>query len=259
MQSAIEWNVRFTQQARWTEQIRRALYDGLGLEKARRGLEVGCGTGVISEEIRRIGQAEIHGIDLQWDFLHFGLNAHPNLHLAQANAFQLPYEENLFDFSFCHYFLLWAADPLMAIKEMYRVTRAGGVVCALAEPDYGGRMDYPLELAAIGKKQGLALKRQGADPEIGRTLGHLLRAAGLIEVRTGLLGGQWGSPRPEEEIQSEWDILANDLDGLILPEEMHTYQALDAAAWQAGERVLYVPTFYAWGFVPGLPVTHTAN
>ena len=259
MQSPLEWNLRFTQQARWTEQVRRVLFDGLGLEKARRGLEVGCGTGVISEEIFRTGQAKIHGIDLRWDFLHFGQNAHPALHLAQANAFHLPFETSIFDFSFCHYFLLWAADPLMALYEMRRVTRAGGVVFALAEPDYDGRIDYPLELAAIGEKQGQALRRQGADPGIGRKLGHLFHSAGLIQVQTGVLGGQWGPTRPAEEIQSEWDMLSNDLAKMISPEELRTYQDQDAAAWQAGERILYVPTFYAWGYVPGLPVTNIGN
>jgi len=255
MRSVLEWNIRFNQQARWTAQVRRVLFDGMGLVNARRGLEVGCGTGVVSEEIRRTGQAEIHGIDLRWDFLRFGQNAHPELRLTQANAFRLPFDQAFFDFAFCHYFLLWATDPLLALNEMRRVTRPGGVVFALAEPDYGGRIDYPLELAPAGQMQRAALKQQGADPDIGRRLAHLFRSAGLIQVQTGVLGGQWGSPISPEEIQSEWEVLTNDLTGSLSPEEMRTYRDQDSAAWQAGERVLYIPTFYAWGFVPGLPLT----
>ncbi len=255
MRSVLEWNIRFSQQARWTEQVRRVLFDGLGLENARRGLEVGCGTGVVSEELRRTGQAKIHGIDLRWDFLRFGQNAHPELRLAQANAFHLPFDTRVFDFSFCHYFLLWVADPLLALNEMRRVTHPGGAVFALAEPDYGGRIDYPLELAAAGQMQGEALRRQGAAPDIGRRLAHLFHSAGLIQVQTGVLGGQWGSPISPEEIESEWDVLTNDLAGFITPEAMRSYRDQDRTAWQAGERILYIPTFYAWGFVPGMPLT----
>jgi hypothetical protein len=70
-----------------------------------------------------------------------------------------------------------------------------------------------------------------------------------------VLGGQWGSALHSKEIQSEWDVLANDLANIISSEELQAYQVRDAAAWQAGVRILYIPTFYAWGYVPGLPVT----
>lgn len=259
MRTALEWNLRFKQQARWTEQVRRVLFDGLMLENARRGLEVGCGTGVVSEAFRLSGQAEIYGIDLRWDFLKFGHSAHPLLHLAGANVFHLPFNEGLFDFVFCHYFLLWIDNPLLALSEMCRVTRPGGVVFALAEPDYAGRIDFPLELAETGRKQSAALRRQGAEPDIGRRLGGMFHSTGLVQVQTGVLGGQWGAARPMEEIESEWEILRDDLEGILSPEEMRAYQKLDAAAWQAGTRILYIPTFYAWGYVPGLPVTHTGS
>ncbi len=252
MRSTLEWNLRFTHQARWTEQIRRVLFDGLGLENARRGLEVGCGTGVITEDMRRTGQAVIHGIDLRRDFLQYGHNAHPLLRLSQADAFHLPFGDGVFDFTFCHYFLLWAADPLLALNEMRRATRPGGVIFALAEPDYGGRIDYPAELAAVGQKQSQALRQQGADPEIGRKLAQLFHSAGFIQIQAGVLGGQWGTPLTAEAMDSEWNVLADDLANFISPQQLRIYRDRDAAAWQAGERILYIPTFYAWGFVPGM-------
>ncbi|PIV25986.1 MAG: SAM-dependent methyltransferase, partial [Anaerolineae bacterium CG03_land_8_20_14_0_80_58_20] len=36
---------RYTQQARWTRDLRAYLFDKAGLRDARRVLEVGCGTG----------------------------------------------------------------------------------------------------------------------------------------------------------------------------------------------------------------------
>jgi len=75
---------------------------------------------------------------------------------------------------------------------MRRVVKPGGWVVALAEPDYGGRIDYPDQLSALGWKQASALSAQGADTNAGRKLAGWLAETGLKGIQTGLLGGQWG-------------------------------------------------------------------
>ena len=77
---------------------------------------------------------------------------------------------------------------------MRRVVQPGGWVAALAEPDYGGRIDYPDALAALGWKQAAAVHAQGADIYAGRKLAGWLGQAGLKDIQVGLLGGQWGAP-----------------------------------------------------------------
>ena len=42
-------------------------------------------------------------------------------------------------------------NPLQALDEMKRVTRPGGHVLILAEPDYTHRIDFPDELEYLGK------------------------------------------------------------------------------------------------------------
>lgn len=242
-----DWHSRFLQQARWSEQVRRFLFAQFHLEKARRGLEVGCGTGAIADAFQTWSQANIHGVDIRADFLEFARLTFPHLYLVRANGLQLPYADRSFDFSFCHYFLLWVADPLQAIKELQRVTRPGGAVLALAEPDYGGRIDYPEPLAEIGRLQAQALRAQGAETEMGRRLACLFHTAGLQDVHAGVLGGVWGTPPAAEEIESEWSMLSSDLVGEVPISLLKDYRCQDLAAWQKGERVLYIPTFYAWG------------
>ena len=66
---------------------------------------------------------------------------------------------------------------------------------ACAEPDYGGRIDYPDELSEIGRLQMMSLARQGANPQVGRKLKAILREAGIREVEVGILGGQWKNRR----------------------------------------------------------------
>ena len=69
MLTPTDWHDRFTRQSRWTAQVRRFLYDGLNLSQAKRGLEVGCGTGVIAADLAKLGVANMVGIDLRADFL----------------------------------------------------------------------------------------------------------------------------------------------------------------------------------------------
>ena len=161
----------------------------------------------------------------------------------------MPYAANSFDILVCHYFLLWVNDPALVLSEMVRVADHGAVIIALAEPDYGGRIDYPEALSTLGDWQQASLLSQGADAHMGRKLRALFSRAGLERIETGVLGGQWKGPPSAKERDSEWLMLENDLGGFIQEETIEALRESEQAAWEAGERVLYVPTFYAVGRV----------
>ncbi|MBA7549686.1 hypothetical protein ES705_42179 [subsurface metagenome] len=54
---------QFKRQAQWTKGFRNNIYRQIGLLNAKRILEVGCGTGVITKEIRKKCSAKITAID----------------------------------------------------------------------------------------------------------------------------------------------------------------------------------------------------
>ena len=247
--NAGDWHRRFTLQARWTEQIRLYCERQLTLERCRRILEAGCGTGVICSNLQHTTGAEVFGLDIRQDFLSYARFINPAGIFIRGDALCLPFVPDSFDCAVCHYFLLWVRDPIAALAEMRRVVQPGGWVIALAEPDYGGRIDYPDQLSALGWKQAAALRAQGADTEAGRKLAGWLAQAGLKEIQVGLLGGQWGAPPSEEDRESEYEMIQADLSGSTSPVEVAKLLNLDAAAWRKGERILYVPTFYGWGKV----------
>ncbi len=244
------WHRRFSQQARWTEEIRRFVVQQTHLDRAQRILETGCGTGAVLGSMQRLLPAvRFFGVDLRLDYLRQARSSAPESRLAAADAAALPAVNGSFDAAICHYFLLWVKDAPAILAEMKRVTRPGGAVIALAEPDYGGRIDYPLPLAELGRLQGQALQAQGADPNLGRKLSALFHQAGFTDVHTGLLGGQWNEAPAFEAWESEWAVLQADLEHVVSRERLDALRSLDAAAWQKGERILFVPTFYAWGKV----------
>ncbi len=242
------WHERFVQQAGWTKELRQYLYRRAGMEKARRILEVGCGTGAILQELEDGGL--VCGLDRFRPHLTQAARHSPSARLAEGDAHHLPYPGGAFDLSLCHFLLLWVDDAARVIREMARVTRRGGAVLALAEPDYGGRIDYPEELAVIGKWQMEALRRQGADPLIGRKLNDIFHQAGLQAIETGLLGGQWSEAPARTEWEMEWQVIAADLTpDPGKAETIDLLKQLDHSAWERGARVLFTPVFYAWGIV----------
>jgi SAM-dependent methyltransferase len=244
------WHDRFLQQARWTSELRGSLLERLSYTQAHRVLEVGCGTGVILSSLAQLGgKAQRFGLDIDPVYLSFAAGYTPSATLTQGDAHHLPFARDSFDIVICHFLLLWVDDPQQAVNEMRRVAHRSGWILAFAEPDYGGRVDYPEALVELGERQEAALRRQGADTRLGRKLSTLFNSAGLKKVETGVLSGRWhGAPSPQEW-EEEWAVLEADLASEIAPEELSRLKLLDAAAWQKGERTLFVPTFYAIGQV----------
>ncbi len=249
--SVQEWHQRYVAQTRWTRAIASYLFAKFNLPESSLALEVGCGTGAALREILQPHHLRCFGVDINIEYLTFARQNLSETRLTQADAHHLPIANHSFDLTFCHFLLLWVSEPAAVLEEMVRVTRHGGIVLALAEPDHGSRIDFPPELSILGKWQLESLQQQGADPTLGRQLRALFSKSGLIDAEAGILGGEWSSKFDLSDFESEWEVLQSDLaednDKLSL---LTTLKMIDSNASQNGERVLFVPTFYAWGRVP---------
>jgi ubiquinone/menaquinone biosynthesis C-methylase UbiE len=242
----MNWHERYTQQARWTQDLRNYLFDKAGLTNASRILEVGCGTGAVLSSMRT--PAALYGLDIVAEALTEAKIHTPGANLVRGDALSLPYPDFTFDITFCHFLLLWVDNPSRAAREMARVTRPGGSVLALAEPDYSQRVDKPESLAPLGKWQADALHRQGADPSFGARLAATFAQAGIDVIEAGTIQrSESETPRQDREI--EWAVVEADLAGSIPDADLQKMKILDEKAWARGERVLYVPTYFAWGRV----------
>jgi SAM-dependent methyltransferase len=252
----MDWHSRFLQQAVWTRVLRAYLFERARLQDARRVLEVGCGTGAILSGL--VTSAVVHGLDLDSLRLVEARKHAANSMLACGNALALPYPPGVFDITYCHYLLLWVKQPSLVLSEMKRVTRPGGAVLALAEPDYTSRVDKPEALVPLGHWQAESLKRQGADPGLGKRLAGLFIEAGIVPIETGPIRGGFRISLHGQGMETlvtpaeralEWKVLEADLADSVPEKEIQRMRILDEQAWERGERVLHVPTYFAWGVV----------
>lgn len=240
----LDWDRRFREQAGWTQSARQYLFSQIKLDPGARVLEVGCGTGAVLPDLT--SDIAVHGLDINFEYLTIAQKGTQSPHLACGDAAHLPYANSIFSAVYCHFFLMWV-DAAAALAEMLRVAKPGGWLLALAEPDYGGRIDYPDELSEIGRLQADSLWRQGAQPEMGRRLAGFFHQAGVQDVRTGVIGAEWTGKQGQFDRQSEWQVIRSDLNNIVDENELIRLQQLDEDAWNMGERVLFVPTFYACG------------
>lgn len=247
--SLTEWHQRYTQQGKWTEQIRQYLFAKAHLDLKDKILEVGSGTGAILDLLFEGNFKNLFGIDINYTSLAFAQDRTADYHLTQADGYRLPFPDNTFSLVYCHYLLLWLENPTAMLIEMARVTKSDGFVLALAEPDHEARIDYPPPLDALGGLQTQALAKQGVDVQFGRKLGGFFQAAGLTDLETGILGAQWSTEMTNEVDKTEWRTLQSDLARKLTAEHLSDYRDVEVRARKQGNRVLFIPTFYTKGQV----------
>jgi len=242
-----DWHKRYLRQSQWTKDIRRHLFGKREPKSGERVLEVGVGTGAVASQVAADYQCRVVGIDIAFDSLCFARSLFHPCDCIQADARLLPFPNSAYTITYCHYVLMWVRHPVTVLAEMRRVTQSGGYVIALAESDYAARIDFPPPLDKIGRLQTQSLEGQGADIQMGRKLGHLFHETGFSEIEVGILGSQWCTRISQDIDETEWDALHSDIGNTVINEELANYRKLDAYARKKGERVLFIPTFYAVG------------
>jgi len=172
---------------RWSRLVAREFVAWLGVAGGAAWLDVGCGTGALSQTVLEAADpAAVVGIDPSLGFLaHARARLAGPARLVVADARRLPLADARMDAAVSGLVLNFVPDPAGAVAEMARVTRAGGRVAAYVW-DYGSRM----ELIRRFWDAAAALDPAAATLDEGRRFGlcrpeplaGLFRDAGLVEV-----------------------------------------------------------------------------
>lgn len=171
------------------------------LAPATRLLDVGAGPGSITADFATVvGYVTATEIDENALALSRGLVAErglTNVEFSIEDVHALSFADDSFDVVHAHQVLQHVGDPVQALREMRRVTVAGGVVAA-RDADYAGFIWFPVlpELDEWLRLYREAARANGGEPDAGRRLLSWARAAGFDDVRA--TASTWCYATPEE-------------------------------------------------------------
>ena len=107
--------------------IRRELFEKIQIRKDSRILDVGCGTGILLEELLRENPGGLNvGLDLVWGMVDRAKALHEKGGLLQADAAALPFQSGTFDLIVSSSAYQWTKDPGSAFSEAHRVLKKAG-------------------------------------------------------------------------------------------------------------------------------------
>jgi trans-aconitate methyltransferase len=125
----MQWNAdSYTQKHAFVFQYGAGLVDVLAPQAGERVLDVGCGSGELTQEIAGRGAAVV-GLDSSADMLAKARKQFPGLdfRLGDATNFELP---ERFDAIFSNAALHWVPQATAAIRQMHRHLKPGGRLVA---------------------------------------------------------------------------------------------------------------------------------
>ncbi|WP_262030636.1 class I SAM-dependent methyltransferase [Microvirga sp. Mcv34] len=126
---------------RWSRRLARPFLDFAGLEAGERVLDVGCGTGSLTFTLPQVADVgRIDAIDYSEVYVEAAKerNADPRIAIAQGDVCALPFEDGVFDRTLALLVLHFVPESEQALREMSRVTKAGGTVAAAVWDSFGG-------------------------------------------------------------------------------------------------------------------------
>lgn len=176
--------------ARWSRLVARDFLDWLGQPPGLRWLDVGCGTGALSQTILdRCAPAAVLGVDPAEGFLAHARSRVRDARVAfrAGDAQKLPVADGDFEAAVSGLVLNFVPRPELAVGEMRRAVRPGGAVAAYVW-DYAGEMQLmryfwdaagALDPAARALDEGRRFPMARPEP-----LAALFEGAGLGTVAT---------------------------------------------------------------------------
>lgn len=126
---------------RWSRRLVGPFLDFVGMDRAERVLDVGCGTGHLARAASELDDTvEVHGVDLSEAYVNYAAahSANPKLAYRVGDACALEYQDGVFDRVLALLVLHFVPRWNDAIAEMRRVARSGATVAAAVWDARGG-------------------------------------------------------------------------------------------------------------------------
>ena len=239
---------------RWSRLVAAAFLDWLQVPPGGRWLDVGCGTGALTQTILRAARPEaVTGIDSSAGYVAYARDhtPDPRATFLVGNAEALPDPDGVYDAAVSGLVLNFVPHPTRMLAELARVTRPGGIVAAYVW-DYADGMELMRHFwdAAVALDPAAGEFDEGRRFSLCRpeSLRALFEQAGLGEVAVRaidvpthfrdfddywrpFLGGQGSAPTYAMALDEERRAALRDHLRARLPIEADAAIRLMARAW----------------------------
>jgi ubiquinone/menaquinone biosynthesis C-methylase UbiE len=172
---------------RWRTAANSARYLVPLLQPGLSVVDIGCGPGTITIDLARlVAPGPVLGIDSSADVVAQAAAVAAglaNLEFDVGDVYELDAADNSFDVVHAHQVLQHLTYPVVALREMRRVCRPGGVVAA-RDADYGSMSWYP-RVPALDDWMALyqqVARSNAAEPNAAPILRHWAHRAGFADV-----------------------------------------------------------------------------
>jgi SAM-dependent methyltransferase len=168
---------------RYSVPLAPQMADLAGVESGQNVLDVGCGPGALTSElVQRVGAPNVSAVDPSEQFVDAARERHPGVDVRRAAAEDLPFADETFDAALAQLVVHFMADPVAGLREMARVTRPGGVVCASVW-DFAGDQTPLTPFWTAARELDPKARDEAGVPGAGEgQLPELFAKAGLSEV-----------------------------------------------------------------------------
>jgi SAM-dependent methyltransferase len=175
---------------RWSCLVAKEFVRWLAIPEDRQWLDVGCGTGALSQTILTLANPQkVKGIDRSEEFINTARSrvTHTQVEFATGDAQDLPVESESYDAAVSGLVLNFVPQPERMVSEMARAVRKNGII-ALYVWDYADRMQFmrhfwnaaaALDPAALELDEGRRFPL--CDPQ---ALARLFQSVGIRHVET---------------------------------------------------------------------------
>lgn len=241
--NAGDFHEHYKLQAGWLAPSRHYLYRRAGLARCRSILDLGCGSGVISEEMRLISGRPVLGVDRDPQMAALARSLYPLNEFLAGDERLLVKKGMRFDLIAFSFVLMWQKRPLPFLRQVKKLLAENGTLLLLAEPDYGGRIDFPPALGFLKEIFIGHIAGAGGDPFVGRRVASLLARAGFratTELASWLHFPQEGAEGAWEREWLFWQELAG-FSGAL----RRKIAKLEKSAAARKERLVLFPVFCA--------------
>jgi SAM-dependent methyltransferase len=175
------------------EEVRRRL-DLVGILPGMQVLDAGAGSGAVSRVISTmVGPlGRVVALEKSPERASFAARRGfedrlANLDVVQADLYHVPFGQDSFDLVWCEFVFEYLRDQVAAASVLANAVRPGGRLI-VADLDGYAQFHYPMPTEVKhGLEQVMRVLESQFDPFVGRKLYHLLRKAGLGDIKVHML------------------------------------------------------------------------